>query len=37
MGTLSFTKEARIHNGEKIISLTSSAGRTGELCVQGWN
>ena len=30
MDTLSLTKEARIHNGEKTISLTSGAGRTGQ-------
>ena len=29
MDTLSLTKEARIYNGEKIISLTSGAGKTG--------
>ena len=29
-GTLSLTKEARIYNGEKIISLTSGAGKTGQ-------
>ena len=29
MGTLSLTKEERIYNGEKIISLTSGAGKTG--------
>ena len=27
MDTLSLTKEARIYNGEKTISLTSDAGR----------
>ena len=27
MDTLSLTKEARIHNGEKTISLTSGAGK----------
>ena len=26
----SLTKEARIYNGEKIISLTSGAGKTGQ-------
>ena len=30
MNTLSLTKEARIYNGEKTISLTSGAGKTGE-------
>ena len=28
MDNLSLTKEARIHNGEKTISLTSDAGKT---------
>ena len=28
MGTLTVTKEAKIHNGEKTISLTSGAGKT---------
>ena len=27
---LSLTKEARIYNGEKAISLTSDAGKTGQ-------
>ena len=30
MDTLSLTKEARINNGEKTISLTSDAGETGQ-------
>ena len=30
MDTLSMTKEERIYNGEKIISLTSGAGETGQ-------
>ena len=30
MDTLSLTKEARIYNGEKITSLTSGAGETGQ-------
>ena len=30
MDTLSLTKEAKIDNGEKIISLTSGAGKTGQ-------
>ena len=34
MGTLSLTKEARIYNGEKIISSISSAGKAGQLCVK---
>ena len=29
MGTLSLTKETRIHSGAKIISSKSSVGRTG--------
>ena len=29
MDTLSSTKEARIYNGEKTVSLTSGAGNTG--------
>ena len=29
MDTLSFTKEAKIYNEEKTISLTSDAGKTG--------
>ena len=29
MNTLSLTQEAKICNGEKIISLTSGAGKTG--------
>ena len=34
MDTLSLTKEARIHNGEKTISLTSGAGETGQPLVK---
>ena len=34
MGNLSLTKEARIYNGEKIISLTSGAGKTGQPLVK---
>ena len=30
MDTLSLTKEARIYNGEKTVSLTSGAGKTGQ-------
>ena len=30
MDTLSLTKEARIYNGEKTISLISGAGKTGQ-------
>ena len=32
--TLSLTKEARIHNGEKTISLTSGAGKIGQPLVK---
>ena len=32
--TLSLTKEARIYNGEKKISLTSGAGKTGQPLVK---
>ena len=35
MGTLTLTKEARIYNGEKTISLTSGAGETGQPLVKG--
>ena len=35
--TLSLTKEARIYNGEKTISLTSGAGKTGQPLVNEWN
>ena len=34
MDTFSLTKEARIYNGEKTISLTSGAGKTGEPFVK---
>ena len=34
MDTLSLTKEARIYDGEKIISLTSGAGKTGPPLVK---
>ena len=34
MDTLSLTKEARIYNGEKTISLTSGVGKTGQLPVK---
>ena len=33
-GHLSSTKEARIYNGVKTISLTSGAGKTGQLLVK---
>ena len=34
MGTLSLTKKAEIYNGEKTISLTSGAGKTGQPLVK---
>ena len=34
MDTLSLTKETRMYNGEKTISLTSSAGKTGQPLVK---
>ena len=34
MGTLSLTKEARIYDGEKTVSLTSGAGKTGQPIVK---
>ena len=34
MDTLSLTKEARIYNGEKTISLTSGAGETAQPLVK---
>ena len=34
MDTSSSTKEARIYNGEKTISLTGGAGKTGQLLVK---
>ena len=34
MDTLSLTKEARIYYGEKTISLTSGAGKTGQPLVK---
>ena len=34
MDILSLTKEARIFNGEKSISLTNGAGKTGQLLVK---
>ena len=34
MDTLSLTKQARIYNGEKTISLTSGAGKTGQPLVK---
>ena len=37
MNTLSLTKKARIYNGEKTISLTSGARKTGKLCIKERN
>ena len=37
MDTLSLTKEARIYNGLKTISLTSGAGKSGQPLVKEWN
>ena len=37
MDTLSSTKEARIYNGVKTISLTSGTGETGQPLVKEWN
>ena len=37
MDTLSLTKEARIYNGEKTISLTSGAEKTGQALMKEWN
>jgi len=34
MDTLTSTKEARIYNGEKTISLASCAGKTGQPLVK---
>ena len=34
MDTLSLTKKARIYNGEKAISLTNGAGKTGQTLVK---
>ena len=34
METLSFTKEVRIYSGEKTISSTSGAGKTGQPLVK---
>ena len=34
MDTLSLANEAKIYNGEKTISLTSDAGKTGQPCVK---
>ena len=34
MDTLSLTNKARIYNGEKTISLTSGAGKTGQPLIK---
>ena len=34
MDTLSLTKEVRIYNAEKTISLTNGAGKTGQPLVK---
>ena len=34
MDALSLTKEARIYDGEKAMSLTSGAGKTGQPLVK---
>ena len=34
MDSLSLTKEGKIYKGEKTISLTSGAGKTGQPCVE---
>ena len=36
MDTLSLTKEGKIYNGEKAISLTNGAGKTGQPPVKEW-
>ena len=35
MDTLSLTKEARLYNQEKIVSLRSGARKTGQLHAKG--
>ena len=37
IGTLSLTKGAKIHNGEKRVSSTGGAGKIGQLCVKERN
>ena len=37
MDTLSLTKEEKIYNEGKTISLTSCAGKTGQPPVKEWN
>ena len=34
MDNLSLTKEARVYNGEKTVSLTSGTGETGQPLVK---
>ena len=34
METLSLTKESKIYNGEKTVTSTSGAGKTGQLHVK---
>ena len=34
MGTLSLTKEARIYNGGKTVSLINGVGKTGQLHIK---
>ena len=34
MGTLLFTKDARIYNGAKTASSINGARKTGQLCVK---
>ena len=34
MGTISLTKEAKIHNGEKIVSSINNAGKIGQSHVK---
>ena len=34
MSTLSFTKEARIYDGDETASSKSGAEKTGQLCVK---
>ena len=34
MGTISLTKEAKIHSGEKIVSSINNAGKTGQSHVK---
>ena len=34
MDTLSLTKRAKIYNGEKTVSSTNGAGKTGQLCLK---